>query len=124
VNKSAWLSLYSSLYSVRVGQVTVTANLISQVCGDVLSNPLVIWTGKSSTPNPIVGPTSVNAGALVNYKNGGSTGATSYEWWLLYPYETVTTFDYFGQNWQKLYGASSSPSIKVFTSYAGTSGNV
>ncbi|WP_019037537.1 T9SS type A sorting domain-containing protein [Psychroflexus tropicus] len=106
------------------GQVTITANLISGDCGNVLSNPLVIWTGKPSTPNPIVGPSSVNTGALVNYQSGGSSGATSYEWWLPFPYETVTTFDYFGQNWQKLSGASSSPSIQVFTGYAGTSGNI
>ncbi|WP_019038468.1 T9SS type A sorting domain-containing protein [Psychroflexus tropicus] len=106
------------------GQVTITANLISGDCGNVLSNPLVIWTGKPSTPNPIVGPSSVNTGALVNYQSGGSSGATSYEWWLPFPYETVTTFDYFGQNWQKLSGASSSPSIQVFTGYAGNNGLV
>lgn len=106
------------------GQVTVTANMMSNECGDVLSNPLIIWTGKPAMPNPIEGPTSVNTGALVNYQSGGSSGATSYEWWLPFPYESVPVFNLFGQNWQKLSGASSSPSIQVFTGYAGTSGNV
>lgn len=106
------------------GQVTVTANMMSDECGDVLSNPLIIWTGKPAMPNSIEGPTSVNTGALVNYQSGGSTGATSYEWWLPFPYESVPVFNLFGQNWQKLSGASSSSSIQVFTGYAGTSGNV
>lgn len=41
-----------------------------------------------------------------------------------YPYDTVTDFDYFGQNWQKKANYSSSTSIQVFTGYAGTSGLV
>lgn len=51
------------------------------------------------------------------------SGATSYEWWLPYPYETVEQFDYFGENWQKLTNSADS-SIQVFTGYAGTAGYV
>jgi hypothetical protein len=60
---------------------------------------------------------------LVNYSSGISEGATSYEWWLPYPFETVDQFDYFGQNWQKL-ASSIDSSIQVFTGYAQNSGYI
>jgi len=105
------------------GNITITANLFSVKCGNS-STSITLWSGKPSLPNPIYGPSTVQTGALVNYQSGGSVGATSYEWWLPYPYETVTNFDYFGQNWQKLAGASSSSSIQVFSGYAGNNGYV
>ncbi|RTY83162.1 T9SS type A sorting domain-containing protein [Flavobacterium sp. ZB4P23] len=83
-----------------------------------------IWVGKPSLPTFLKGPTTVTTGALVNYSGGTSQGATSYEWWLPYPYDTVNTFDYFGQNWQKLTNYSDSNSIQVFTGYTQNAGLV
>jgi len=112
-----------SLTTGYSGNITITANIFSTRCGNN-SASRTVWSGKPSQPTSLTGPSTVLSGALVNYQSGGSIGATSYEWWLPYPYETVTTFDYFGQNWQKLSGASSTQYIQVFTGYAGTSGAI
>lgn len=104
------------------GQVTLTASI--NPCGQTASISKSIWLGKPSAPASINGPSSVLHGALVRYTAGVSIGATSYEWWLPYPYETVAIFDHFGQNWQKTTNGSSDSSIQVFTGYAGNTGLV
>lgn len=111
----------ATLTRVGDGQVTLVAT-ITNTCGQTIQKTKTIYLGLPTSPTKLTGPSSVASGALVNYQSGGSIGATSYEWWLPYPYETVNTFDYFGQNWQKLTDASSSNSIRVFTGYAGNSG--
>ncbi len=103
------------------GQLTIKA-IITNPCGQTSDvTPKTVWVGAPSIPTKLTGPTTVSTGALVTY-SATSQGASSYEWWLPYPYETVDTFDYFGQNWQKLTNASSSSSIRVFTGFAGNSG--
>jgi bacillolysin len=100
------------------GSATITAN----VSGIITTK--TIWIGKPTGPKLIYGPSTVLTGALVTYSCSNALGATSYDWWLPYPYDTVTDFDYFGQNWQKKANYSSSTSIQVFTGYAGNSGLV
>lgn len=111
----------TTLTRVGNGQVTLIATITNN-CGQTIQKTKTIYLGLPSLPTKLTGPSSVTSGALVNYQSGGSIGATSYEWWLPFPYETVNAFDYFGQNWQKLTDASSSSSIRVFTGYAGNSG--
>jgi Secretion system C-terminal sorting domain len=69
------------------------------------------------------GSSIVYTGGLHQYSINASLpqGATQYEWWLPYPYDTVTTFDYFGQNWQK-YEGSTGNGLTVFTGYSKTNG--
>jgi hypothetical protein len=65
----------------------------------------------------------VQTGALVNYSAGVSQGATSYVWWLPYPFTVERTFDYYGQNWQ-LQAPGNIRSITAFTGFAKNSGYV
>lgn len=104
--------------TTTTGAATITAN----VSGIITTK--TIWIGKPIGPKFIYGPSTVLTGALVSYSSSNAQGATSYDWWLPYPYDTVTVFDYFGQNWQKIANYSSTTSIQVFTGYAGTSGLV
>ncbi|MEZ4779822.1 MAG: T9SS type A sorting domain-containing protein, partial [Flavobacteriaceae bacterium] len=85
-----------------------------------------VWLGKPGKPggnNGVLnGPTLVNTGATVTYNGGVSEGATSYTWWLPYPFDVVEIFDYLGPNWQVhpntgRYG-------QVFTGNAGIDGYV
>lgn len=82
-----------------------------------------IWLGRPATPSKISGPTLVNTGAIVRYSTGTASGASFYEWRLPYPYNTVSTFDYYGQNWELLLPANDIQ-ITAFTGYAKTSGYV
>lgn len=82
-----------------------------------------VWLGRPASPSRLSGPSLVNTGAIVNYSTGIVGGATSYEWRLPYPYNTVNTFNYFGQRWE-LQLPSSSTQITAFTGYAKNSGYV
>jgi Zn-dependent metalloprotease len=82
-----------------------------------------VWLGRPATPSKIFGPTLVNTGAIVRYSTGGASGASFYEWRLPYPYSSVTTFNYFDQNWELLLPADDIQ-ITAFTGYAQTSGYV
>ncbi len=82
-----------------------------------------IWVGRPNTPVSLFGPTTVNTGALVTYTAGSATGATSYKWYLPYPYSTVSTFDYFGLNWQ-LQASGNTTTARTFTGYAQNAGYV
>lgn len=82
-----------------------------------------VWLGRPASPSRLSGPSLVNTGAIVNYSTGIVGGATSYEWRLPYPYNTVSTFNYFGQRWE-LQLPSSSTQITAFTGYAKNSGYV
>ena len=109
--------------STASGQITLNLYFGNATCG-YKNITKTIWVGVPSLPAFLKGPSTVITGALVNYNGGISLGATSYEWWLPYPYDTVNTFDYFGQNWQKLTNYSDSNSIQVFTGYAQNAGLV
>ncbi|MBU2525457.1 MAG: M4 family metallopeptidase [Bacteroidetes bacterium] len=82
-----------------------------------------IWLGRPASASKIFGPTLVNTGAIVQYSTGTVGGATSYEWRLPYPYDEVTTFDLFGQNWQ-LQLPANDQQIRAFTGYGQVSGLV
>lgn len=103
------------------GQVTLNLYFGNATCG-YKNITKTIWVGTPSTPTFLRGPATVNTGALVNYSGGTSVGATSYEWWLPYPYDTLDTFDFYGNNWQKLTNYSETNSIQVFTGFAQNSG--
>ncbi len=104
------------------GTIQLIATIANQ-CGQTLVLPTVtIFVGRLPSPLSLIGPTTVRTGALARYQASVVPGATSYEWFLPYPYDTVPVFDYFGQNWAKTELGSSERSISVFTGYAGTPG--
>ena len=82
-----------------------------------------VWLGRPATPSRLSGPSLVNTGAIVRYSTGIVNGATSYEWRLPYPYNTVSTFNYFGQRWELQLPATGTQ-ITAFTGYAKNSGYV
>ena len=109
------------------GQVILSLTMGGGGCGNVTITK-TIWAGRPgslSANSNITGPTIVATGALVGYQINSPLpqGATSYEWMLPHPYETVQVFDYFGQNWQKMEGSVDS-GINVFTGYAKINGLV
>ncbi len=66
-----------------------------------------IWIGKplALETGSIVGPDVVDTASIVayHYESGEEEediGATTYEWWLPYPYNVVSPIDYYGDNWQ------------------------
>lgn len=139
VNWSLSNSFYATISNQTQSQVNVNGNstgtvdiiaTITNQCGQIATITKTIQIGPPSTidSNSVLsGPTSVRNGALARYSINTSLpqGATSFEWILPYPYDTVTNFDYFGENWQKTEGNGSSGSqIIVFTGYSGSSGLV
>ena len=67
-----------------------------------------IWVGRPDAPGKILGPTTVQYGALVNYT--GSTdvdGATSYKWYLPYPYDPNATTSVDPTQWGIISGGNS-----------------
>lgn len=105
------------------GQNIVYAT-ITNSCNQTVTKQMTLTLGSPIAPGPIFGPTAVATGALVSYQVSPVAGATSYLWWLPYPYDTVSSFDFSGQNWQKLTNSSSSSSIQVFTGLGKTAGLV
>ncbi|MFY8111729.1 MAG: T9SS type A sorting domain-containing protein, partial [Flavobacterium sp.] len=115
----------ATLNFISNGSQTLTA-VITNSCGQTRTVSKTFWMGKPlGLPSGLAGPSTVQSGAIASYSVNSALprGATSFEWWLPFPYDTVAVFDYFGQNWQKIEGISSAgSSINVFTGYAGTSG--
>jgi hypothetical protein len=105
------------------GSITLTAT-ITNSCNQTVTKSIDLQLGIVNVPGAISGPASVATGALVNYSIANVPGATSYIWYLPYPYDTYTNFDYSGQNWQKRTNYSSSSSIQVFTGLGGNQGQV
>jgi hypothetical protein len=81
-----------------------------------------LWLGRPSSPGYLNGPEIVSTGSLVTYSGGESTGATSYEWWLPYPFEVIYPFDYFGDNWQV--SPNAGRNAQLFTGISGNNGYV
>ncbi len=104
------------------GTVTLVAT-ITNACGETVTKSKTIIIGLLPPPTTLTGPSSVGNGSLKNYQTTPVAGASSYVWWLPYPYDTVPIFDYFGQNWAQLEN-STDTSIQVFTGYSGVSGVV
>jgi len=89
-----------------------------------------IWIGVPSALETgyISGPDVVDTASIVayHYESGEDeedVGATTYEWWLPYPYNVVSPIDYFGDNWQVSVNLGKSIS-HVFTGYGEYNGNV
>jgi len=82
-----------------------------------------VWLGKPDLPANIYGPELVNSGAIVNYQGGVAPGATSYQWWLPYPFDIVSPIDYFNDNWQ-MWPNNTRINSHVFTGYGEHSGYV
>jgi hypothetical protein len=81
---------------------TLTAYLTSGAAKCNATNTITktIWAGTPKIPISLTGPTTVNTGALVNYKSGTSQGAATYKWLLPYPFGVSNPIDYFSQDWQ------------------------
>lgn len=88
-------------------------------------NPLKIdvWLGRPQGPESIYGPDEVNSGEIVSYQGGIAEGATSYLWWLPYPFDIVNPIDYFNDNWQ-MYPNNTRFNSHVFTGYGENNGFV
>jgi len=82
-----------------------------------------VWVGRPQTPTHIYGPEMVNSGAIVSYQGGVALGATSYQWWLPYPFDIVSPIDYFNDNWQ-MYPNNTRFNSHVFTGYGENNGYV
>tara|TARA_R110002051_G_C8739639_1_gene498878 strand:- start:154 stop:930 length:777 start_codon:yes stop_codon:yes gene_type:complete len=105
------------------GAVTLSAT-IKNACNQTTVKTISLQLGIVNVPGAISGPTAVATGALADYSVANVPGATSYVWYLPYPYDTYTNFNYSGQNWQKRTNSSSSNTIQVFTGLAGNAGQV
>ncbi|MEZ4858484.1 MAG: T9SS type A sorting domain-containing protein [Flavobacteriaceae bacterium] len=85
-----------------------------------------VWLGKPGKPGGangvLEGPTLVNTGAVVTYSGGVAEGASSYTWWLPYPFEIVNPFNTTGPNWQV--HPNTGRHGQVFTGNAGIDGYV
>jgi len=101
---------------------TITAYLTSARCSATNTITKTIWAGKPKTPTSLTGPTTVNTGALVNYKSGTSTGATSYKWLLPYPFGVSNPIDYFSQDWQM--APTTGKNLTAMTGYGQNAGLV
>lgn len=108
--------------------VTVENTTSSNVAGwikAIFSNQVVqkdIWLGKPSIPAYLNGPEVVATGAVVTYSGGIAEGATSYQWWLPYPFDVINPFDTSSENWQVYPNAGRN--TQVFTGTGGTNGHV
>ena len=66
-----------------------------------------IWVGKPSAPSSLYGPTNVRYGAVVNYSGSSVQGATSYKWYLPYPYDQNASVTVDPTKWGILSGGTS-----------------
>jgi len=115
------VSSTSNSVTVSTGSNGQSGTIFLNVNGSVSERN--VWLGRPATPSKIFGPALVNTGAIVRYSTGGASGASFYEWRLPYPYNSVTTFDYYDENWELLLPANDIQ-ITAFTGYAKTSGYV
>ena len=66
-----------------------------------------IWVGlPQSPPSTIAGPTTVAYSAVVNYSSPAIPGASSYKWYLPYPYSPSATVQVSPDRWGILSGSS------------------
>ncbi|MEP1033454.1 M57 family metalloprotease [Ekhidna sp.] len=71
------------------GGGTLTFNVVvNGVNFNVTTN---IWVGRPASPSSLFGPSPVRYGALARYTSGAAQGATSYKWYLPYPYDQNAT---------------------------------
>jgi len=87
-----------------------------------IGKPLALETGYISGPD-VVDTASIVAYHYESGEDEEEIGATTYEWWLPYPYNVVSPIDYFGDNWQLPLNLGKSIS-HVFTGYGENNGYV
>lgn len=119
--------IYITLNYIAEGTFNLNAKIRNQ-CNQEIIKSFQLRSGKPAGFSPsatINGPSTVLTGTLTQYSINEALplGATSYEWWLPHPFDNVTTFDYFGQRWQK-YSGSNGNGIQAFTGYAKINGLV
>ncbi len=66
-----------------------------------------VWVGEPSSPTSLFGPTSVSYGAIVSYTGSTVEGATSYKWYLPYPYNVKAKVTVDPEYWGILSGGNS-----------------
>lgn len=79
----------------------VTAN----IGGEQVSKE--IWVGKPNSSSSLYGPTSVRHGAIVRYTGSSVQGASSYKWYLPYPYDQSASVTVDPLKWGILSGGTS-----------------
>lgn len=98
----------NSSITVKALNNTIRASgyVIANVDGEQITKG--IWVGKTNAASQINGPTTVLYGALVNYSTSVSIpGATSYQWYLPYPYDPNATTQPNPSQWGIINGGSS-----------------
>jgi len=66
-----------------------------------------IWVGRPNSPTSLYGPTNVRYGAIVRYTGSSVQGASSYKWYLPYPYEQSASVTADPSKWGILNGGTS-----------------
>ncbi len=108
--------------------VTVKNNTSANKSGwikAIFSNQVVqknLWLGRPTVPEFLTGPEVVETGAVVTYNGGIAEGATSYEWWLPYPFEIQNPYNTSSPYWQIYPNAGRT--TQVFTGNGGIGGYV
>lgn len=117
-NSNSITVVANDYYASETGTIWVSHHGVGQ-------NPIKIdvWLGKPQSPESIYGPDEVSSGSIVSYQGGVAEGATSYLWWLPYPFDIVNTIDYFNDNWQ-MYPNNTRFNSHVFTGYGANNGFV
>ncbi len=80
------------------------------------------WVGTPGPSPDLEGPETVRTGSTVTYIAAPAPGATSYQWFLPYPFDIQAPFDYTSTNWQVPPDAGRH--TQVFTGYGGYEGLV
>jgi pimeloyl-ACP methyl ester carboxylesterase len=107
--------------SVEVVNTTVQQGFIEAVFSDQ-SLRKTFWVGTPGASPSLVGPETVRTGSTVTYTAAEAPGATSYQWYLPYPFDIQAPFDYTSTNWQVPPDAGRN--TQVFTGYGGYNGLV
>lgn len=100
--------MQSSNSAITVKATSNSIRASGYVIANVGGEPITknIWVGLTNAPGKILGPTTVLYGALVNYTSPAVQGATSYQWYLPYPYDPNATTEPFPSQWGIITGGS------------------
>lgn len=90
--------------SVSGGGVLTFNVVVNGVTFNATTN---IWVGRPATPPSLFGPSTARYGALARYTGGVAQGATSYKWYLPYPYNQNATVVVDPARWGIISGGNS-----------------
>lgn len=107
--------------SVEVSNAAVQHGFIEAVFDDQTVRK-TFWVGTPGASPSLEGPQIVRTGSTVTYTAEPAPGATSYQWFLPYPFDIQAPFDYTSTNWQVPPNAGRN--TQVFTGYGGYNGLV